>query len=65
MHSQGWVAAGRASGVKMYQISCTDHADVATPDKGSKPKKEREYNSQYYIEKKYMNICIYTVHLFL
>ncbi len=28
----------------MCQISCADHSAVVTPDKGCKPKKERELN---------------------
>ncbi len=40
VHTQGWAATGRASGVKTCQIGCVDHSAVVTPDKGSKPKKE-------------------------
>ncbi len=31
----------RASGIKTCQIGCADHSAVATPDKVSKPEKER------------------------
>ncbi len=30
------------SGIKTCQTSCADPSAVATPDKGSKPKEERE-----------------------
>ncbi len=52
VHSQGWVTAGRVSGVKMYQISCADHSAVATPDKGSKPKKERFISDNFLLQYK-------------